>query len=206
MDASLKSRICNVSGFQIKDDLGKYLGVPILHKKVNRRSFNFVIDKVDQRLSNWKAKTLSLAGRLTLCKPVIQALPAYVMQGAWLPRSVCDVIDKRCHDFLWGDTDTLRRIHLVNWVKVFRPKAWGGLGLRSARNINQASLMKAGWHLLARRKDLWVDVFRAKYKCGSGLIPCIQKNRVGLNFWRGVCNAWEDMHQNIVWRIGMVPW
>lgn len=99
MDASLKSRICNVSGFQIKDDLGKYLGVPILHKKVNRRSFNFVIDKVDQRLSNWKAKTLSLAGRLTLCKPVIQALPAYVMQGAWLPRSVCDVIDKRCHDF-----------------------------------------------------------------------------------------------------------
>lgn len=128
VDESTKSRICQLSGFQITDDLGKYLGIPILYKKVNRRSFQFVIDKVDQRLSNWKAKTLSLAGRLTLCKLVVQALPTYVMQSAWVPRSVCDVIDKRCRDFLWGDTVTVRHMHLVNWGKVCKPKAWGAWG------------------------------------------------------------------------------
>lgn len=62
------------------NDLEKYLGVPILHEKVNRRSFQFILDKVDQRLSNWKVKTLSFAGRLTLTKSVVQAYPSQMPQ------------------------------------------------------------------------------------------------------------------------------
>lgn len=145
---------------------------------------------------------LSFAGRLTLCKSVIQALPTYAMQAAWIPRSICDLIDKRCRDFLWGDIGSNSHIHLVNWVKVCRPKAWGGLGLRSARNINQASLMKAGWHLLDRRKDLWVEVIKAKYKCGSSLVPCVQKKRAGSNFWRGICHTWDKLQENVCWQVG----
>lgn len=52
VDGNTRNNICHVSGFQVTEDLGKYLGVPILHKKVNRRSFQFVVEKVDQRLSN----------------------------------------------------------------------------------------------------------------------------------------------------------
>lgn len=66
-------------GFQMTDDLGKYLGVPILHKRVNCRSFQFILNKVDQRLSTWKAKILSFVGRITLTQSVLQALPTYVM-------------------------------------------------------------------------------------------------------------------------------
>lgn len=84
------------------NDLGKYLGVPILHERVNRRSFRFILDKVDQRLSNWKAKTLSFTRRLTLTKLVVQALPTYVMQSAALPKYICEEIDKKCRNFLWG--------------------------------------------------------------------------------------------------------
>lgn len=44
----VKSQIASKDGFQITDDLGKYLGVPILHKRVNRDTFCYVIDRVDQ--------------------------------------------------------------------------------------------------------------------------------------------------------------
>lgn len=113
------------------NNLGKYLGVPILHEKVNRRSFKFILDKVDKRLSSWKAKTLSFAGRLTLTKSVIQAMPTYVMQSSLLPKFVCDEVDKRCRRFLWGDANGEKHIHTVGWNKVCKPKKWGGLGLRS---------------------------------------------------------------------------
>lgn len=75
----LRQEICSASGFQVTSDIGKYLGVPILHNRVNRHSFQFILDKVDQRLSNWKVMTLSLAGRLTLTKSVLQSLPTYVI-------------------------------------------------------------------------------------------------------------------------------
>lgn len=79
VDRNLRNEICRCSEFQVTNDLGKYLGVPILHNRVNRRSFQFILDKVDQRLSNWKVKTLSFAGRLTLTKSVLQSLPSYAM-------------------------------------------------------------------------------------------------------------------------------
>lgn len=99
VDGGLKNHLCHISGFQLTDDIGKYLGVPILHERVSRRSFQFILDKVDKRLSTWKAKTLSFAGQLTLTKSVIQALPTYIMQSAFIPRSLCDEIDKKCRSF-----------------------------------------------------------------------------------------------------------
>lgn len=102
---------------------------------------------MDQRLSNWKANSLSMAGRLTLTKSVLQSLPTYVMQSAFVPRYICDEIDKKCRNFVWGDSAEVRHVHLVNWQKLCCPKEWGGLGLRTARTINRTALMKAGWHL-----------------------------------------------------------
>lgn len=100
VDGAVRNHLCHVSGFSVTKDIGKYLGVPILHERVTNRSFKFILDKVDQRLSNWKAKSLSFAGRLTLTKSVIQALPSYIMQSAYIPRHLCDDIDKRCRSFL----------------------------------------------------------------------------------------------------------
>lgn len=115
VDGQVRRRICEVAGYQATDDLGKYLGVPILHHHVNRQSFRFILDKVDKRLSSWKAKTHSFTGRVTLTKSVLQALPTYVMQSAYLPRHICDKIDKRCRRFVWGDVDEERYIHMINW-------------------------------------------------------------------------------------------
>lgn len=114
----------------------------------------------------------------------------------------CDEVDKRCRDFIWGDTVDERTVHLVNWRQVCTPKDWGGLGLRSARLINQTALMKAGWQLITGGKDLWVKTLKAKYKCGRGILPKVNKDRACSNMWRGICHAWPEVLNNIAWRVG----
>lgn len=111
--------------------VGKYLGVPIFHKRVTKSTFQFIINKVDQRLSAWKTCHLSYAGRVTLVKSVLQAMPSYVMQFTCIPRAVCDEIDKRCRSFIWGDSENHNKIHTVAWnnLSSLRMKVVWGLDL-----------------------------------------------------------------------------
>nr|KYP54028.1 Retrovirus-related Pol polyprotein LINE-1 [Cajanus cajan] len=98
----VRNEISSVFGFQRTNDLGKYLGIPTHHSRVNRVTYQGIIDKINSRLSGWKEKNLSFTGRLTLTKSVLQALPSYTMQMVHLPRALCDEVDKICKRFLWG--------------------------------------------------------------------------------------------------------
>jgi hypothetical protein len=46
------------SGIPITQDLGKYLGVPLFHERVNKRNFNSIIEKMQKRLTGFQANTL----------------------------------------------------------------------------------------------------------------------------------------------------
>lgn len=63
-------------------DHGKYLGVPLIHDRVGRETFEEVIDKVKTRMSSWKCNVLSLTGRATFISLVTSAIPGYIMQTA----------------------------------------------------------------------------------------------------------------------------
>lgn len=110
----VKEVIKYLLGYQWTYDLGKYLGVPIFHNRGNQNTYLFIIDKVNQYLSAWKVRNLSLAGRVTLTKSILQARPLYVMQTTWLPKSICEEIDMKCHYFVWGDTYQQRIIHMAS--------------------------------------------------------------------------------------------
>ena len=107
--ATFLSKKCGVT---LTDDLGKYLGVPILHKRHSKEHFKFIIEKIQNKLNGWKAKSLSLAGRTTLVKAVTSTILNHVMQTNWLPQATCDQIDKLNRNFLWGDTLTKRKSSL----------------------------------------------------------------------------------------------
>lgn len=191
----VKEDISNPFGYRRTDDLGKYLGIPILHKRVSNHTFQFLLDKVNNRLSNWKGKMLSMAGRITLAKSVIQVIPSYVMQTVFLPMHVCDEIDRICRRFVWGDEDNHRKVHTVPWNEVCMPKNSGGLRLKSMRDMNRAFMMKAGWRLCVRRKALWAKVVRSKYNSGSDEKLQVDTDKKGSNFWRGICKNWGDLRR-----------
>ncbi|XP_071699026.1 uncharacterized protein [Rutidosis leptorrhynchoides] len=54
-----------------------YLGLPVGGKMNKLESWNPVFDKFSKRLSDWKARTVSYGGRLTLVKSVLNSLPLY---------------------------------------------------------------------------------------------------------------------------------
>ncbi|XP_025679132.1 uncharacterized protein [Arachis hypogaea] len=199
---TIREEISNSLNFSRTDDLGKYLGVPILHSKVSKDTYKNVINKMNSRLNNWKASALSLAGRTTLVKSILSSLPSYTIQTAILPTNTCNLIDRKCINFLWGDTEQTKKVHILSWDKINKPKVSGGLGLRHAKDVNHSFMMKLGWGLIANKDSLWARVLRSKYKCRSDILPRVNRKSSMSNLWKEIVSAWHDIERNSIWRIG----
>lgn len=143
-DARRISRVC---GSPLTNDLGKYLGMPMIHSRVTKHTYANLVDKVQGRLASWKSKHLSMAGRLTLIQAVTSSVPTYAMQTTKLPAQICDSLDRLNRNFLWGDTNDKKKVHLVKWEKVCKPKCKGGLGIKLSADMNKAMLAKASWRI-----------------------------------------------------------
>ena len=139
------SEICQWLGFKKTNDLDRYRGANIIQGRVNRYTFKNTIDKIKAKLSDWKAKNLSLAGRVTLANSVLQVMPIYPMLTAKFPALTCNEIDKLIKNFIWGSDEASLKMHLVSWEVLCQPKCNGGLGIRSAKDMNTLLLMKLGW-------------------------------------------------------------
>ena len=187
----------------ITKDLGKYLGVPLIHGRLNKGSCAFIVEKVQKRLAGWKARLLNLAGRVTLIKHVTSSLPVYSMQTVELPISVCDKLDSLNRNFLWGDTVDRKKVHLINWDTVCKSKDMGGLGIRNTRDANLAMLSKLGWKLSKNDKGLWAQVLRKKYMRHVSPRPENFK-RISRNshIWRGVVKTSKILKSGTKWRLG----
>ena len=111
-------------------------------------------NRVMTKLAGWKMKFLSFARRAVLVKSVMSVIPNHVMQGAALPRHLCDKLDKMNKDFLWGSTNEKRKLHLVGWEKVIKSKEESGLGIQSARAKNLALLAKLNWRMYHEEEAL----------------------------------------------------
>lgn len=197
----VRQQISDGFGFQRAADLGRYLGVPVGQQGTRSSTYNYVLDRAKQRMSNWKCNQLSFAGRLTLTKSVLQALPSYVMQTTPLPVALCDSLDQVSRSFVWGDSATGRKIHWKRWEGLCTPKDAGGLGLRQSRLMNQSFMMKAAWKLCKEKDSLWARVVRSKYGCGGDLLPRIDQRKPGSRFWKGICEGWSLVEPNLCWRI-----
>lgn len=56
------------------------LGFPIKHPGSSSYDFNFILERVKQKLVGWKANMLSLVGRTVLIQASSAAIPSYIMQ------------------------------------------------------------------------------------------------------------------------------
>ncbi|GKF23006.1 hypothetical protein Tco_0075328, partial [Tanacetum coccineum] len=57
-----------------------YLGLLMGENMTRVKAWKCVVDKVTSKLSNWKAKTLSIDGRLTLLKSVLGETPTFLTE------------------------------------------------------------------------------------------------------------------------------
>lgn len=133
-----------------------YLGIPLHFFNLKSKDWNFLLERIDKKLSGWKRKTLSIAGRLTLINSVLRAIPLHWMSVFSLPSGIIRKIDKMCRIFLWGIFDRGGGVkNLASWLQICRPKALGGLGIINLRTANRALLLKWWFKFFSNSDRPW---------------------------------------------------
>lgn len=203
-NVSLETRqeIVGISKFMEVQSLGNYLGVPALGRPPKRSDFRYLMGRVKKKLAGWKASQLSLAGRITLSKSVIEAMPIYPMMTMKLPSACLEEIHRLQRAFIWGETSSRKRVHQVGWHTMILPKIMGGLGLRDLHKMNDTCIMKFGWALRQGSQSLWYQVLRGKYGCGTledGVITMCDSDS---SFWKAISQVWPTLEEHQYWAIG----
>ncbi|WMV41950.1 hypothetical protein MTR67_035335, partial [Solanum verrucosum] len=75
-------------GCQITSLPTKYLGMPLGAKNKKLEIWSELLEKCVKKLAKWKSQYLSLGGRLTLIKSVMDAHPIYMMSLFPIPKSI----------------------------------------------------------------------------------------------------------------------
>ena len=94
VDRDKRELFSDILRFRSIPSMGKYPRIPIKHAGHSNQDFNFVLDRVKQKLVGCKSNLLSMAGRSVLIQALSSTIPAYVMQCAQLPSKILDGIDR----------------------------------------------------------------------------------------------------------------
>ncbi|GJW92737.1 putative RNA-directed DNA polymerase, eukaryota, reverse transcriptase zinc-binding domain protein [Tanacetum coccineum] len=119
-----------------------YLRLPIGANMNRSCNWKPVIDKFHNRLSYWKARSLSFGGRLTLLKSVLVALGTYYFSLFKAPKCVISYLEKLRRNFFWGGYVDNKKLAWVAWKQVCSSKDYDGLGIGSLLASNLAMLTK----------------------------------------------------------------
>ncbi|XP_016168738.1 uncharacterized protein LOC107611308 [Arachis ipaensis] len=145
-------------GCKIASLLVKYLGIPLGANPRLVRTWKPIIEKVEEKLSIWKAKILNRAGKLVLIKSVLNSLPVYYLSLYKMSKVVAEKLISLQRRFLWSKEDGRHGMVMVRWEVVQAPKKLGGLGVGDAMVRNSALLLKWWWRFSKEDCPLWKKV------------------------------------------------
>nr|XP_043618453.1 uncharacterized protein LOC122590149 [Erigeron canadensis] len=161
-----------------------HLGIRIggnMNRVVN---WDFLVNIFESRLSLWKSKAVSMAGRITLIKSVMESIPTYYFFILKVPDKILNHLEGLIRRFLWGGSTDNQKIHWVAWDRVGSPVAVGGfLGLSELRTCNHSLFSKWVWRFRCEHSALWRAVINALHntkRCCESL-PC---NRSLTGIWK----------------------
>ncbi|XP_043806332.1 uncharacterized mitochondrial protein AtMg00310-like [Manihot esculenta] len=145
-------------------DLGVYLGLPTPIGINKCEVFQFMKDRMWQKLNSWKQRYLSRAGKEVMLKTVLQALPTYAMDLFLVPQTICYKLQRLMARFWWGrESSHERGMHWVSWEWMAKSKFDGGLGFKKLHEFNLSMLGKHAWAIFTRDDSLVTRTLKAKY-------------------------------------------
>lgn len=133
---------------------------------------------------------LTMAGRTTQIKSTLNILPDQVMQYTKTPKEVISTMDHYQRNFLWGK----KKLHLLKWNTIQKPKCQGGLGIQNLTIKNNAFLGDLAWRLFKFPATLWASLLIAKYTHHTTTNQLSQ-------IWKAIQLGWNFCQQGIVWNI-----
>ena len=87
---------CPIEGFP-----NRYLGIPLSIFRLKKGKEQALIDAVAARIPQWKGNLLNIAGRTTLVKTTLSAIPVHTLIALCLSSWAIECIDKLRRAFIW---------------------------------------------------------------------------------------------------------
>ncbi|PWA80255.1 reverse transcriptase domain, Reverse transcriptase zinc-binding domain protein [Artemisia annua] len=171
-----------------------YLGLPIGKCMRRESAWRGVVEKFKKRLCEWKAKTMSFGGRLTLVKSVLGSLPLYYFSMFRVPLCVTKKLERIRKDFFWGGVGENKKLAWIKWDKVLASHGAGGLNIGSLRAKNLALVGKWWWRFRIESGALWVRVIKNIYGINGGLVDNgVLRELGGSSVWRDIVRVGIDL-------------
>lgn len=187
-------------GMRLSTNLGTYLGVPIVHGRFNHFHCSHIVEKSISAFRVGKRTSFPLLVEKTLIRAVISVIPNYAMQKMKFLIRVCDKIDKLNREFLWGDSENKKKVHLVKWRNACKPKKHGGHVPRYKVENNIAINAKLGWRIMNENNPFWIKALKAKYKVGGN--PKNWKAKINtFHIWKSIFNCKAILGRSIKWMV-----
>ncbi|XP_057739774.1 uncharacterized protein LOC130956823 [Arachis stenosperma] len=94
--------MCNLLGCKVANLPMRYLGISLRANPRQVSTWKPIIDKVEEKLSLWKAKVLNKAGKLVLIKFMLNSLPVYYLSLYKMLKAVVEMLISLQRKFLWS--------------------------------------------------------------------------------------------------------
>ncbi|KAL0927345.1 hypothetical protein M5K25_001509 [Dendrobium thyrsiflorum] len=156
----------------------EFLIARMIQKGFPMVDFMPLTDSISKKLSGWKANLLSFDGQLQFLKYTILNSIAYWLHSAILPKTVIKFFKRVSSKFLFfGDSIAGKKLHMVSWDTVCKPKLNGGLGLPFYLLFNTLSIV-----LLSSECTSWTPLFPIGFPEDMyplGVLPLLLPNTFG---------------------------
>lgn len=147
----------NSLGFSAGSLPVRYLGLPLMHRKLRICDYKPLLDQLKARFTTWSVRALSFAGRRQLISSVIYGTLNFWFSSFILPKGCIKQVESLCCRFLWNGNITTRAAARVSWETCCLPKPKGGLGLRDFHLWNKTMSLKLIWLLFIENESLWAS-------------------------------------------------
>lgn len=99
VSTDLMEEIVRITGFKVGHLLVRYLGVPLVTRKLSIKDCEPLIRVIKERTAHWSVRFLSFAGRVQLIQSVLFSIQVYWCRHFLLPKGVLKHINQLVLDF-----------------------------------------------------------------------------------------------------------
>ncbi|XP_039069847.1 uncharacterized protein LOC120216524 [Hibiscus syriacus] len=96
----------------------RYLGIPLVTRKLSLKDCEPLLDKIRQRLHHWSTRNLNYSGRIELIRSVLFSVSNFWCRQLIIPATVLKSVDQLCSRFFWKGANKSAAGARVGWDQI----------------------------------------------------------------------------------------
>jgi hypothetical protein len=183
----------------------RYLGYQLKPGASSSVDWRWLVAIFERRIGFWCNKWLSLGGRFTLVKSVLESLAVFWMTLERIPNKIINILRRLSFNFLWNGQAGKHRFHLCSWELLSKPRRAGGWGLKNLTTFNTTLLASSFWRAVSH-DNIWHRIIMDKYLGSLPLLTWLRKpsllQKRASSFWKGLISSSPVILHWLRWKPG----